>query len=112
MPVIWPPFVEGLLMLFPELVVLLAPHFGQFGILPCANACCTKLIAKKDATSRTETTIADSTVSCLLNIRPTNFVLDLKVCNLYSKSKFEYLNTEFFYNIVKLFFLKDVCNIF
>jgi hypothetical protein len=69
LPVIWPPlvegppFVEGLLMLFPELVVLLAPHFGQFGILPCANACCTKLIAKKDATSITETTNADSLIS-------------------------------------------------
>jgi hypothetical protein len=74
-------------MLLPALVALPPPELDM--LPPCANACCTKLIAKKDATSRTETTIADSTASCLLNIRPTNFVLDLKVCNLYSKSKFE-----------------------
>ena len=62
-----PPVDDALVILLPVLFAIAPPE--DVMLLPCANACCTKIIAKKDATSIVETTIADNAVLRLLNIR-------------------------------------------
>ncbi|MGB8023650.1 MAG: hypothetical protein WCF03_18680 [Nitrososphaeraceae archaeon] len=55
-------------MLPPVLLVDAPPAVMLPPVAFCAEASCTKLIAKKDATSTAAMTIADSAVSRLLNI--------------------------------------------
>jgi hypothetical protein len=71
--IIAPPAV----MLPPVLFMLLAF---------CAKACCTKLIAKKDATRTAAMTIADSAVSRLLNINGRGDIWHLYLSKFYSNT--------------------------
>jgi hypothetical protein len=66
-----PPEEDDLVILLPVLFAMAPPEEEDDDVvlLPCANACCTKIMAKNDATSIVETTVADSAVSYLLNIR-------------------------------------------
>jgi hypothetical protein len=56
----------------------------------CAEASVTKLIAKKDATITAATTITDSAVSRLLNIKAFGGVWHLKISKIFSNKIFEH----------------------
>jgi hypothetical protein len=71
----------------PPAVEFDAPPPVEF---PCAEASVTKLIAKKDATITAATTITDSAVSRLLNIKGFGGVWHLKISKIFSNKIFEY----------------------
>jgi hypothetical protein len=56
----------------------------------CAEASVTKLIAKKDATITAATTITDSAVSRLLNIKAFGGVWHLKISKIFYNKIFEH----------------------